>query len=146
MDDLLERLRERSLPAHFDFVGEKVEPLFDPENRHKSGAKPFDYLSSWLSMLRPFAFATQDESWGELEKLLCTVMRNYVEVHRMLPEAAARIEALQADVAMLREANGILEDALQEAGDDYPGSNTQKWCSSRVKAARQALKGTDNAE
>lgn len=60
--------------------------------------------------------------------------------------ADARITALQAEVARLIEANGILEDALQEAGDDYPGSNTQKWCSSRVKAARQALKGSTDAE
>lgn len=44
-----------------------------------------------------------------------------------------------AEVARLKDANGIFEDALQEAGDDYPGSNMQKWCQQRVKAARQAL-------
>ena len=59
---------------------------------------------------------------------------------------ADRIEALQAEVARLREACGILEDALQEAGDDYPGSSMQEWCQQQVKTARQALKGTDNAE
>lgn len=133
MDDLVERLRERSLPAHFDFVGEKVEPLFDPENRHKSGAKPFDYLSSWLSMLRPFAFATQDESWGEFEKLLCTVMRNYVEVHRMLPKAADRIEALQA--------------ALRHIADANPGAQSpQSLAYDMALVARQALKGSTDAE
>ena len=61
-------------------------------------------------------------------------------------KAADRIEALQAEVAGLVEANGILEDALQEAGDDYPGSSMQEWCQQQVKTARQALKGTDNAE
>ena len=48
--------------------------------------------------------------------------------------AADRIEALM-------NAFGILEDALQEVGDDYPGSNMQEWCQQQVKAARAALKG-----
>lgn len=65
---------------------------------------------------------------------------------RAVGDAKDRIEALQAEVVRLREANGILEDALQEAGDDYPGSNMQEWCIQQVKTARQALKGTDNAE
>lgn len=49
-------------------------------------------------------------------------------------DAADRIEALM-------NAFGILEDALQEVGDDYPGSNMQEWCQQQVKAARAALKG-----
>jgi len=51
--------------------------------------------------------------------------------------AADRIEALV-------KAFGILEDALQEAGDDYPGSSMQHWCQQQVKAARAALKGDDH--
>ena len=50
----------------------------------------------------------------------------------------ARAERLEAAVA-------ILEDALQEAGDDYPGSSMQQWCQQQVKAARTVLKG-DNHE
>jgi hypothetical protein len=42
-------------------------------------------------------------------------------------------------LARLREANGILEDALQEVGDDYPGSTCQEWCQQQVKLARAAL-------
>ena len=42
-------------------------------------------------------------------------------------------------VAALEEANGILEDALQEVGDDYPGSSCQEWCQQQVKAARAVL-------
>ena len=61
-------------------------------------------------------------------------------------ELLARIEALEAEVARLVEANGILEDALQEAGDDYPGSSMQEWCQQQVKSARQALKGSTDAE
>ena len=45
-----------------------------------------------------------------------------------------------AEIERLREANGILEDALQEVGDDYPGSSCQEWCQQQVKQARAALK------
>ena len=51
----------------------------------------------------------------------------------------AERDALQAENARLREANGILEDALQEVGDDYPGSSCQEWCIQQIKAARAAL-------
>ncbi len=61
-------------------------------------------------------------------------------------DALTRIEALEAEVARLREANGILEDGLQEVGDDYPGSSCQQWCQNQVKAARQALKGPTDAD
>ena len=55
-------------------------------------------------------------------------------------EAADRIEALEAENARLREAVGILEDGLQEVGDDYPGSSCQEWCQHQIKQARAALK------
>lgn len=42
-------------------------------------------------------------------------------------------------VARMQEANGILEDALQEVGDDYPGSSCQEWCRQQVKLARATL-------
>lgn len=50
-----------------------------------------------------------------------------------------RIEAQAAEIARLREANGILEDGLQEVGDDYPGSSCQEWCQHQIKMARAAL-------
>jgi len=49
-------------------------------------------------------------------------------------QAADRIERLV-------EAFGILEDALQEVGDDYPGSGLQEWCQQQVRFARFALEG-----
>lgn len=55
-----------------------------------------------------------------------------VPVEQPSPDVAALVEAL-------REANGILEDALQEVGDDYPGSNCQAWCQQQVKEARAAI-------
>jgi hypothetical protein len=58
---------------------------------------------------------------------------------------ARQAEALQRENAALKEANGVLEDALQEAGDDYPGSKMQEWCQQQVRRAR-ALLGGENAE
>lgn len=54
-------------------------------------------------------------------------------------EAFDQIQALIDENARLREANGILEDALQEVGDDYPGSSCQQWCQQQGRAARAAL-------
>jgi len=51
---------------------------------------------------------------------------------------AALTEA-EAKLAKAMEAIGILEDALQEAGDDYPGSNMQEWCQQQIKSARATL-------
>ena len=59
-------------------------------------------------------------------------------------EAADYIEKLEADNARLREANGILEDGLQEVGDDYPGSSCQEWCQHQIKQARAALQETSH--
>lgn len=54
-------------------------------------------------------------------------------------ETVAEVATLRARNEALVKANGILEDALQEVGDDYPGSSCQEWCQQRVKAARAAL-------
>lgn len=70
----------QKLPSSFAFTGtdsHALEDMFNADHRHKA-SKPFDYLKSWLAMLRPFAYATQDDSWGEMEKLVAIIMRNYV--------------------------------------------------------------------
>ncbi len=72
----------QALPKIYKYTGTAevdVENMFDVGHRHANGRKPYDYLKSWLSMLRPFAYATQDDSWGEMEKLLSIVMNNYVQ-------------------------------------------------------------------
>lgn len=51
------------------------------------------------------------------------------------------IDAMQDRMERLVEAFGILEDALQEVGDDYPGSSLQEWCQQQVRFARFALEG-----
>jgi hypothetical protein len=60
---------------------------------------------------------------------------------RMLTAAEAKLAASEAREDRLREANGILEDALQEVGDDYPGSSCQEWCRNMVANARAVLEG-----
>ena len=50
----------------------------------------------------------------------------------------AQLDA-EAKLAQAVEAIAILEDALQEAGDDYPGSKMQEWCQQQVKRARATI-------
>lgn len=89
LSDLMDAIP--GLPEVHRWTGqEAAEDLFDLGLRHKSGKRPYDYLVAWLGMLRPFAYATRDDSWGEMEKLLCIVMRNYVRV------SAAAIRARSA--------------------------------------------------
>jgi len=94
-DRLVEALVDLpELPPSFKWTGiDRAEDLFDAENRHKNGTKPVDYLRSWLSMLRPFAFATKDDSWGEMEKLLCTTLRNYVQTLDAVAKARTALSA-----------------------------------------------------
>lgn len=95
---LREAVRElsdcQSLPKVYKYTGTAgvdVENMFDVGHRHKNGKQPRDYLMSWLSMLRPFAYATKDDSWGELEKLISIVMNNYVQI-------LVRAESARADL------------------------------------------------
>jgi hypothetical protein len=50
-----------------------------------------------------------------------------------------RIIDLERQVARLKDAFDVLEDALQEAGDDYPGSSMQAWCVQQIKRAREII-------
>jgi len=50
-----------------------------------------------------------------------------------------RIIDLECQVARLKDAFEVLEDALQEAGDDYPGSSMQAWCVQQIKRAREIV-------
>lgn len=78
------------LPDSFRWTGtERAEDLFDAELRHECGKTPVDYLRAWLNMFRPFAYATRDDSWGELEKLICITMNNVVKTYAAIEEARA---------------------------------------------------------
>lgn len=87
-------------------------------------AAPMTKAADMIAMLR--LHALDDCNGIELPTHACNVAADFIA------DQERRIEAL-------REANGILEDALQEAGDDYPGSNMQEWCQQQIKTARSAL-------
>lgn len=66
------------------------------------GNNPLAYLGKFLKMFRPFAKATQDDSWGELEKLLEIVHRK-ISVQRY-EQALDRIDKAQFDLDESKEA------------------------------------------
>lgn len=55
---------------NYDFMPkESLESYADGQVRHKPGAEDTDFLAHWLKVLRPVAYASKGESWGEMEKL-----------------------------------------------------------------------------
>lgn len=62
------------------------------------------------------------------------------DLARLALDQARELAAANARIDRMNVAIEILEDALQEAGDDYPGSSMQNWCQQKVKNARAALK------
>ena len=68
-------------------------------------------------------------------RLIVALRNNAPAILKALTERAS----MAAEIERLREANGILEDGLQEVGDDYPGSSCQEWCQHQIKMARAAL-------
>lgn len=79
-------------------------------------------------------FAVKLREWAIYENA------NLGNLRCVISEAAEEIEALVAQNKRLREANELLEYALQEAGDDRPGSLMQEWCQQQAKAARKLIK------
>lgn len=69
---------------------------------------------------------------------------DYPEMRMVRAALMAENAGLVAEIERLREAVGILEDGLQEVGDDYPGSSCREWCQHQIKQARAALKDTRN--
>ena len=89
-----------SLPKSFQWTGtERAEDLFDAELRHANGKKPIDYLRAWLGMFRPFAYATRDDSWGELEKLIAITMNNVVKTLAAIKQAEVALSTTKSGEA-----------------------------------------------
>ena len=69
---------------------------FDGNLRHRKGSSSVDFLNHWLKLCRPHAYATQDDSWGELEKLLAIILRNYVNLKVFVkPQIKSALDALK---------------------------------------------------
>lgn len=79
----------------------EIEHAVDRGVRHEAGAKPEDYLRSFLETSRRFGFATRDDSWGEFEKEFSIMVRRLVVAERTLADERANREA---DDAKVREA------------------------------------------
>lgn len=89
-----------ALPKSFQWTGtERAEDLFDAELRHANGKKPIDYLRAWLGMFRPFAYATRDDSWGELEKLIAITMNNVVKTLAAIKQAEVALSTTKGGEA-----------------------------------------------
>lgn len=71
----------RDLPL-FRVPSEDLERAIDFNVRHQSGAKPYDYLKNFLRVARQYGYATQDDSWGELEKELEIAFRDLERLRR----------------------------------------------------------------
>lgn len=52
--------------------------------RRYVASEPHDYLFHWLKITRCFAYATQDDSWGELEKHIPIIIKRLVVAERNL--------------------------------------------------------------
>lgn len=62
----------------------ELEDYVDKGLRHRSGVKPVDYLRHWLGITRQFAYATHDDSWGELEKEMAIIIKRLIVAERDL--------------------------------------------------------------
>lgn len=67
---------------------------------HLHGNTPAAYLGKFLQMFRPFGYATRDDSWGELEKILDIVHREcglnrFREASRQLSEARKEMAKIE---------------------------------------------------
>jgi len=60
----------------------EVERIADPGLRHKSGASHWDSTLWMLKISRPLAYATEDDSWGEFEKLFSIIFRKMIEAEK----------------------------------------------------------------
>ena len=101
-------------PNYQTWAPDGVRSLPDDEGRYL-------YLKKWLEMFRPHGYATHDDSWGELEKILDIVHRNYLQLLR-----TASAERLTQARKTVREAGDEFE-ACNNALDSHGYEREFKW-------------------
>lgn len=67
-----------------DVRASDLEKTCDFYVRDKPGENPAAYLKNFLRIARQYGYATQDDSWGELEKELSIVFRRLETYKRYL--------------------------------------------------------------
>ncbi len=85
-------MSKSDIPEHIRKYPDGVRQVSDDEGRYL-------YLQKWLEMFRPFGYATQDDSWGELEKILDIVHRNHVLLLREKYRSELKQARIEADEA-----------------------------------------------
>lgn len=76
----------------FKFIADDdLNEVFDAGLRHKTGITAEDHLKRFLFFFRPFAYATKDDSWGELEKLVSITLTSYVRTIKRVHAARATL-------------------------------------------------------
>ena len=137
MTDLAKTLADLAAKATPGAWEVEIDPYGNPFPGITEAGSPFE-----LASFTAGECADKNQANAELSVLLHNNLPAIIAALTAQAEhdkVLAERDALQAENARLREANGILEDALQEVGDDYPGSSCQEWCIQQIKAARAAL-------
>ena len=89
--------------------------------RHKPGITSDDFIRLYCPVLRPYAFATPDDSLNEFEKLLAHVVnmlcyhRRLCELLNMPEDPRDGVEAIESAEAAMRAAEAQLRRAMQLA-------------------------------
>ena len=94
--------------------GDELQDAINFNLRHSNGKDAHDYLMNFLVVARQYGFATQDDSWGELEKELAIVFRNLEQSRRFIDSSIHAI-ILAGDE---REYDEIYDD-LMERGESF---------------------------
>lgn len=85
----------------------EVRHLIDDQNRSL-------YLKKWLTMFRQFGYATKDDSWGELEKLLNIVHRELCDhVTNDIAHSLVKANSYDDVISLLRKRDAVKEIRAQ---------------------------------
>lgn len=86
MSDSIEIYNNLDMKSKRDFLLEldSFEKFYDQVHkgglRHQADKDAMDLIASLNIYLRPFAYATRDDSWGEFEKLFLIFFSNYLRI------------------------------------------------------------------
>ena len=103
---------------------------FDLGLRHKSGTTANEFIRRYCEVFRPFAYATQDDSINEFEKLITHVLemlcyhKRRADLLGLPKDPRDSIEAIEDAMAEVRTAKYRLAAAIYTARGDLPDYET----------------------
>lgn len=98
---------------------DKIEETINFELRHKPNKRAYDYLIQFLEVSRQYAYATQDDSWGELEKHLTIIFRNYEQGRREITQLRQQLAELNTSIDDLVSDALVRSARVRELDPDY---------------------------